>query len=1122
MLTDAQRAALAAHLRKGRESTVTKIPRRPAGLTDLPMAYGQEQLWFIDRLAPGLPTYNILFAVRLTGALDQAAMGRAVDAMAARHETLRTRLIANGDGQPVQVIDPPSPFSSGLLELRDLSGMAEPQRQASLQEFLNSEARRPYSLAEGPLLRPCLLRLTEQEHMLLIGVHHSVFDGWSIGVLVREVAALYGAEAAGEPSGLGELPVQFADYALWERTRLQGAVLDELESYWRGVMAGFGTVQFPTDRPRPVLDKFDGALARHRFDADLLESLRELGSQQGTTLFVVLIATLQALLSRYTGQTDLVIGTASANRSRPELAPLMAFLVNTLPVRVDLSGNPPFTEVLARTAAAATGAYAHQDLPFARLVETLKVERDPSRAPVFQIAMSLVERDDAPLRAAGVEFGVFGDDLISELSAAKFDLEFSAAIRPDGLHVEVAYKTGLFDPATVQRLLGNYEVLMRGAVADPSARLSELPLLTGPELHRELTEWNDTAARFPGLCIHQAIEAQAARTPGLVAAELGAERLSYAELNEQANQIARRLRTAGVRPETLVGVCMRTGLRRLAGLLGVWKAGGGYVPLDPELPADRLSFMIADTGMSVILTDEPSAASLPAAGKGEGEAGGGPGVAGGRLTTFCLDAEWDQVTALDGTDLTGTGVNGSNVAYVIYTSGSTGEPKGVVVEHRQAFNFLHGMVEHWQVGPSDAVLQFAAFTFDVSVMDMFMPLLGGAKVVLADPETLHSPPRLAALIRDAGVTFACLPPAVLNLLTGEDFPGLRLLLSAGSELSSELLRAWLRDGLEIYNGYGPTEAAIGATFMRMDAGTQLPPPIGRPKPNYRVYVLDSYLNPVPVGVVGELHIGGAGVARGYLNRPELTRDRFIPDPFVPGQRLYKTGDLVRRRADGTIVFIGRIDDQVKIRGLRVEPGEVEAALMACPGVAQAVVTVVTDAAGEPQLAGYLRPVPGSPPEESAVRQQLALNLPAYLVPTFLTMVDEFPLNANGKIDKTALPAPQAQAATAGREPPATLIEAMMADIFASLLGLEHVGATDSFFDLGGNSLQAMRLISVIHDELEVSIGAVAVFLARTPRQLAALLRDRHGLYDASLDEEGIEELDEGPGARTVLAPATGA
>jgi amino acid adenylation domain-containing protein len=510
--------------------------------------------------------------------------------------------------------------------------------------------------------------------------------------------------------------------------------------------------------------------------------------------------------------------------------------------------------------------------------------------------------------------------------------------------------------------------------------------------------------------------------------------------------------------------------------------------------------MMADTAMAVVVADEAGAGRVP-------------GVAG--VAVLGVDAVWEEICLLDGGDVAGTGVSRSDVAYVIYTSGSTGQPKGVVVEHRQAVNFLQGMVEAWGIGPGSAVLGFAAFTFDVSVMDMFMPLLGGGRVVLADSQVLHSPPRLAELMRSAGVTFACLPPAVLNLLTGEDFPRLRTLLSAGEELSGELVAAWLRPGLEIYNGYGPTEASIGATFMKLDAGTQMPPPIGRPKPNYRVYVLDGYLNPVPAGVTGELHIGGAGVARGYLNRPELTRERFIADPFSagPGARLYKTGDLVRRRPDGTIVFVGRADDQVKIRGLRVELGEIEAALAAHPAVAQAVVAVVTDGAGERQLAGYLRPGPGAAagPELTAdIRQHLAGRVPAYMIPSYLVTVDQFPLTANGKIDKAALPAPRAAAPGPAKVPPATLLETALVDFYATVLGTDQIGATDSFFDTGGNSLQAMQLITQLRTSLAVDLDITAVFLAPAPRQLAALLRDDHGFDDADLADESIEGLPPAP------------
>jgi amino acid adenylation domain-containing protein len=1099
MLTDSQRAALAARLRRGRESGASRIPRRPEGLADLPLSYGQEQLWFVDRFAPGLPTYNIPFALRLSGRLDAAGLSRAVDGLAGRHEALRTRLVASADGGPVQVIDPAGPV---LLEVVDLSGLEPDRRQAALREFIDVESVRPFTLAEGPLLRTWLLRLSGDEHVLMIVVHHSVFDGWSAGVFVRELAALYAAEVTGEPSGLGELPVQFADYALWERDRLQGTVLAELEDYWRGMMTGFETVQFPTDRPRPVVETFEGGLVRHRIDLQLLDGLQELSRREGTTLFVTLMAGLQALLSRYTGQTDLVVGTVSANRSRGDLVPLIGFLVNTLPVRADLSGDPAFTELLTRTAEATTGAYAHQDLPFGKLVETLQVERDPSRAPVFQIALSYAERSNTPVSAAGVDFIL--TDLVAGVNAEKFDLGILAENGSDGLHFECTYKTGLFDAASIRRLLGNFEVLLRGVVADPLARLARLPVLTEQELHRELSEWNDTAAVLPVVCVHEGFEAQVARTPDAVAAEFEGQQVSYAELNRWASRIARRLRGAGVGPEVLVGVCMQAGLRRLAGLLGIWKAGGGYVPLDPELPADRLSFMMADTQMPVVLTDEPSAARVP-----DSDA----------VLVVSLDAEWEQICGLDGSDVTGAGVVPSNVAYVIYTSGSTGQPKGVVVEHRQAVNFLQGMVEHWQVGAADVVLQFSSFTFDVSVMDTFMPLLGGAKVLLASKQTLLSPPRLAALIRDAGVTFACPPPAVLNLLTGEDFPGLRVLMTAGEELPSELARCWVRPGLRFVNGYGPTEATVIATYQELD-GSVYPPPIGLPTwPNYQAYVLDGYLNPVPAGVTGELHIGGASVARGYLNRPELTGQRFIPDPFAPGQRLYKTGDLVRRRADGSIVFVGRVDDQVKIRGLRVELGEIEAALYTHPAVAQAVVTVVTDPAGEKQLAAYLRAEPGTEPDPAELRAHLARTLPAYMIPAYVTMLAEFPLNASGKIDKAALPAPQAQS-PAGHVAPATLIETFMVDMFATLLNLEQVGATDSFFDVGGDSLKVMRLLTMMADELEVDIGVAEVFLAPTPRQLAALLRDKHGLEDADLEAGGTGGFPGTPQEQTgtLLAP----
>jgi len=1089
MLTDAQRAALISRVRGSRDPVLPGIGKRPQGADSAPMSFGQEQLWFIDRLAPGGAAYNIPLAVRVSGPLDVPAACRAVTGLVARHEALRTRLVTDPDGRPVQVVDPPP---ASVLSVTDLSGLPPGRRQDRLAEFIAAQSLRPFDLAAGPLLRAWLLVLSPDEHILAIVVHHAVFDGWSVGVLVREVAALYGQEAAGHPAGLAELAAQFADYAVWERDRMAGTVLAELESYWRTVMADFPVVQFPADRPRPLLDSFDGGLVTHTTDRTLLDGLRELSRREGTTLFVTLMAAMQALLCRYTGQADIVVGTVSANRARPELAPLIGFLVNTLPIRGDLSGDPPFTELLARVRGLTTGAYAHQDLPFAKMVETLQVQRDPSRTPVFQIAFSYAERDPVPVRAADVEFVL--TDLVVGTDAAKFDLAFLAEARPGGLWFECSYKTALFDAVTVRRVLENLEVLLSGVLADPSARLSALPVLSAAELRRELTGWNDTAAPFPAGCVHEGFEAQVARTPGAVAASYEAEQISYADLNRQANQIARRLRDLRVGPEILVGVCMRAGLRRLAVLLGILKAGGGYIPLDPALPADRIAFMISDAAMPVIVTDSDGAASAPAA-----SAPAASAPAAGQAAVLCLDQEWPAISALGDTNLGGDHagdprVGPANVAYVIYTSGSTGRPKGVMVEHRHAVNFLHGMIGAWQIGPSSAALQFATFTFDASVLDMFMPLLAGGKVVLAPAQTLHSPKRLATLIREAGVTFACLSPTVLSLLAEEDLPGLRVLLSGGEELPSELVRHWLRPGLRFVNAYGPTEATVVTTWQELDQTVQLPAPIGLPGPNYRAYVLDTYLNPVPVGVTGELHIGGASVARGYLNRPDLTEQRFIPDPFSPGQRLYKTGDLVRRRGDGSIVFAGRVDHQVKVRGLRIELGEIEAALASYPGVEQAVVTVGTDQAGEKQLVGYLRAGPGPGLDLAAVRAHLSRTLPGYLVPAHLITVAEFPLNASGKVDRAALPAPDLTAGTGELAAPVTQTEASIAGLYAAVLRRDHVGVTDSFFDIGGNSLQAMRLVDLVSEQTGADVGVTAVFLHPTPRQLAASI-------DAARDAE---------------------
>jgi amino acid adenylation domain-containing protein len=1088
MLSNSQRALLAARLRQGRENVaVAGIPRRRPGLQEIPLSFGQEQLWFLDQLAPGLPTYNIAGAVRMAGPLDVDALGSALDALMARHEILRTRLVSLDD-RPCQVIDQPRPCA---LTAVDLTGTpAERWRRLAREE-----AARPFVLDEGPLLRLLLMQLADERHVLVVTVHHTVFDGWSFAVLLQELATLYEAAVTGSPTNLPELPVQFADYAVWERDRLQGKVLDELVGYWQETLRGAPVLQMPTDRPRPLVQTYDGGTERLEMDGSLLYGLKALGRREGATLFVTLMAAFNVLLHRYSGQDDIVVGTVSANRGRPELAPLIGYLVNTLPVRADLSGDPTFLELLGRMRTATVGAYAHQDLSFAKMVEALRVTRDPSRSPVFQVGFMLAESQQRDLRAGDLVWT--SEEL--ETEAAKFDLLVSAVESGGRLQVGVSYATALFDGATMRRLLGHFRVLLEGIVADPQRPLSGLPVMPAAELQQEIVQWNATAAAYPSWCLHEKFEAQVEATPDGIAAELDGETVSYAELNAQANRVARRLRALGVGPEVLVGVCMQRSLRRLAALLGILKAGGGYVPLDPQYPADRLSFMVQDADMPVVLTDDTSETSLPAA----------------TATVVSLDRDWPDLSALDGAN-PGAVADPSNVAYVIYTSGSTGRPKGVVVEHRQAVNFATGEIEHWPLGPGDRVLQFASLNFDVSVLDVFGALLSGATLVLGTSETLLSPPRLAELIRRERITFMCLPPAILNLLAdsavsgAEGFPTLRVVIAGGEAFSSALVKSWARPGLRFINGYGPTETTVGATMAECRRDDVLdPPPIGLPLPNYTAYVLDRRLNPVPVGVAGELHIGGAGVARGYLNQPELTAERFIRDPFSedPTARLYKTGDVARRLPDGNLQFLGRFDDQVKIRGLRVELGEIEAVLSSHPAVAQSAVLVGADRTGQKQLIGYARTDPDGPVTTPAdLRVHLAGRLPGYMVPAHLLILDEFPLNANGKVDRSKLPAPDSADGASSYVAPRTLIETVLVDVYATVLNLERVGIDDNFFDLGGNSLQAMQLITRLRKDLAVDTDVTAIFLAPTPAQLTAALCERYGLQDSVLDEADLEEL----------------
>ena len=1055
------------------------IPRRtaPADRGAPPervaLSLAQEQLWFVAQLAPGSSAYHIPLAWQLQGRLDVTALEQALSGVLARHESLRTSF-TTVDGRPWQVIAEPHPVRLGVV---DCSGLRAPERASELARVSAAELSRPFRLEQGTLLRALLVKLTETTHVLLVTVHHLVFDGWSAGIFLTELTALYDQAVTGRAAGLAEPALQYADFAVWQREWLRGPKLDQLVDYWQRTLQGAPVLELPTDRPRPAVQSFAGAGESVEIGGPTVTALRELCHTQSVTMFMALLAAFGVLLSRYSGQHDVVIGTPNANRNRSEIEPLIGYFVNMLPVRLDLSGDPSFRELLGRVKAATVGGYAHQDLPFAKIVEVLRLERDPSRSPLFATTFSLTT---PPPSGARPRFGglvIDAPELAGQppVTTSKFDLGLFAQELPDRLHLGMQYASALFDAATVRRMLGHFRVLLAGAVADPQAPVSQLPLLPAEERQQLLVDWNATAVAVPPGCVHELFEAQAAALPEAVAAMADGEYVTYGELNRQADQVAGYLREAGVGPEVLVGVCLRRSLRRLAAVLGVLKAGGAYLPLDPAHPAERLGFMISDASAAMVLAEQATVSAL------------------GELATpvVCLDTGWEQVSS--GSDTVAPArVTARNLAYVMYTSGSTGRPKGVLIEHRSVVNYVASQVTIFGVRPDDRVLQLASLSFDVSVFEMFVTLTAGATLCLATEQALGSPAKLAALLRDQRISLALLPPPVASLLAGEAdrLPELRVVIVGGEACTAELVRAWLRPGRRFFNGYGPTEATVAVTLAQC-RGDEPTPPIGRPMPNQQVYVLDGQRGPVPVGVAGQLYLGGVGLARGYLNRPALTAARFIPHPFVAGERVYATGDLVRYLPDGNLVFLGRVDDQVKIRGFRVELGEIETVLRACSGVRQAVVVARDDLGAQRHLVGYVTVEPAagrvSPTE---LRRQLAGRLPGYMVPAQVMVLDTLPLTPSGKLDRAALPAPalgddRERDDREERPAPRTAVESAVTELFAEVLGVGAVGVDDGFFELGGNSLQALQLVSRLHGTLGVEVDVVDIFQAPTPAALAA-------------------------------------
>ncbi|HEX2188130.1 MAG TPA: amino acid adenylation domain-containing protein, partial [Longimicrobiaceae bacterium] len=1043
----------------------------------LPLSFAQQRLWLVDRLEPGSAAYNLPYALRLRGALDTVALRASLDALVARHETLRTTF-AEKNGEPVQTIHAPAPVA--LME-HDLRGIPAAGREAEAERLAQAEALRPFDLTRGPLLRSTLLRISEADHVLLFTLHHVVSDGWSRDVLVREVSALYAAYARGEEPRLAELPVQYADYAVWQRRWLGGGVLDAQVGYWKEALAGAPPLlEVPTDRPRSVGQDPMAASHAFRLSPEVSRGLRELSQREGATLFMTVLAGWQALLAKYSGQDDVVVGSPIAGRNRRETEGLIGFFVNMLALRSDLSGDPTWAELLGRVREAALGAYAHQELPFERLVEELSVERSLTHTPVFQAVFALNQGggDDERLELGDLALEPFG----SGEGVAKFDLDLVIGDPGAGLEGTIVYRAALFEPETIARMAAHLEAVLEGMAADPARRVSELSLLRGEERARVLEAWNATAAELPRAAVHELFAEQAARTPDAPAVLSGDEVLSYAELERRADRLAHLLGRRGVGQESRVGLCMERGAEPVVAILAILKAGGAYVPLDPANPAERLREIVTDAGVSLVLSDARGGARLPA-----------------EVEQLRLDAP-ETAAALAGMPETAPVVpcDPRQLAYVIYTSGSTGRPKGVAVAHEAVVRLVRE-TDYVPFGPEERIAQVSNLAFDAATFELWGSLLNGGSLVVIEREVTLSPAAFAAALRERGATAMFLTAALFNRIAHEQpdaFRTCRHVLVGGEALDAQSLRRVLEAGgpRRLLNGYGPTETTTFAVWYEI---RQVPPgaktvPIGGPLANTTLYVLDAGGSPMPPGIPGELYVGGPGVARGYLGWPEQTAERFVPDPFgAAGGRLYRTGDRVRWLATGEVEYLGRLDAQVKIRGFRIEPGEVEAVLLAQEGVREAVVVVREDAPGQKRLVAYVVPREGAGLSVPALKAGLSARLPEYMVPAALVVLDQLPLNANGKVDRAALPAPE-HGAGAELVAPRTPTEEVLAGIWAEVLGVDQVGAGSSFFELGGHSLLATQVISRVRQAFGTEVPLRALFEAPTVAGLAERVEELRG------------------------------
>ncbi|NOK39008.1 amino acid adenylation domain-containing protein, partial [Corallococcus exercitus] len=1021
-----------------RQQSLPPLGRRPQG-TKAPLSFAQQRLWFLEQLEPDTARYNIPSAVRLQGPLDVAVLERAFEALGNRHESLRTTFRQDAEADSAeQVISTVQPLR---MQVVDLSLIPPEQRQPEVLRRAQAEAGRPFNLVTGPLFRASLLRLDAEEHVLVLCMHHIVSDGWSTAVFVREMGTLYAAFLQGHPSPLPELPLQYADYAVWQRAWLRDEELERQLSYWRQQLADApALLKLPTDRPRPAEQSFRGAGHPVLLSRQLSDALKAFAQREGVTPFMLLLATFQLLLSRYAGQDDVSVGSSIAGRRLAELEGLIGFFANTLVMRTRLDGDPSFRALLQRVRETTLGAYAHQDIPFEKLVEEFKPERNLAYNPFFQVLFTVLNTPVSKLSVSGLTLRL----LELETTVSKFDLELAFTESDGSLQGLFVYNSDLFDAATIARMATQLQTLLEDVLARPDARLSELELLPPSERQHLLRDWNEARRELPEVpLVHRLFEAQVARTPDATALCFGAESLTYAQLNARANQLARHLRRVGVRSEVLVALCLDRSFDFVIALLATLKAGGAFLPLDPHLPSERLDFIITDAVAAVLLTHSSVDHPLDRHGY-----------------VLRLDEDEAHFAREPKHDLDFT-PDALSLAYVIYTSGSTGRPKGALLQHRGLCNTALQTVDFMDLRPGCRLLQFFSPGFDASVSEIIPALLSGATLVLASREELMPGAPLVDLVREQSITTLKLTPTVLAQLQPEELAGVRTLIVAGEACTPELVERFA-PGRRFVNAYGPTEATVCATVntaLRPDRVT-----LGRPFHNVQAYVLDAWLRPLPIGVPGELYLGGVGLARGYLGRPDLTAERFVPNPFSsePGARLYRTGDKARWLPHGELESLGRLDFQVKLRGFRIELGEVETVLSLHPHVRACVVLLREDSPGHRRLVAYAVAADSeAPPDVDSLRSWLKEKLPDYMVPASFVLLEALPLSSSGKVDRGALPPPEAssQLQATAYVAPRDEVEQQLADIWSRVLGREQVGIHDNFFELGGDSIISLQVVA---------------------------------------------------------------